>query len=91
METEVVEHLRRYEQQGVGKVVGTLQRVHDMTWQYNGQVVFVMGEEPHVVHGSCAAAQNEGQDDVREYEIFIVAEEAWHLTHDQNVGLLNGL
>lgn len=90
VETEVVEHLRRYEQQGIAKVVGAIDRVHNMTRKNDGQVVFVMGDDPHVVHGPCAAAQDEGQDDVWEYEIFVVAEESWHLTHHQDVGFLNG-
>ena len=88
VETEVVEHLRRYEQQGIAKVVGAIDRVHNMTRKNDGQVVFVMGDDPHVIHGPCAAAQDEGQDDVWEYEIFVVAEESWHLTHHQDVGFL---
>jgi hypothetical protein len=62
-----------------------------MTWKNDGQVVFVMVDDPHVVHGSCTAAQDEGQDDVWKYEIFVVAEKARHLPHNQDVGLLNGL
>jgi len=65
--------------------------VHDMARKNDGQVVFVMGDDAHVVHGSCAATQDEGQNDMWENEIFIVTEEAWHLPHDQDVGLLNGL
>ena len=91
VETKVFEHLRRDEQQRVGEVVGTIHRVHDMTRKNDGQVVFVMGDDPHVIHGSCAAAQNESQDSVWKYEIFVVAKEARHLTHNQNVTLLNGL
>ena len=91
VETEVVEHFRRYEQQGIGKVVGTLYGVHDMAWKNDGQVVFVMSDDSHVVHSSCTAAQNKSQDDVREYEIFVVSEEAWHLSNNQDVTLLDGL
>ena len=50
-----------------------------------------MCDDPHIVHGSCAAAQDECQDDVWEHEIFVIAKEAWHLPHNHNVGLLNRL
>ena len=91
VEPEVVEHLRRDEEQGVGEVVGTVYRVHDVSREDDGQVVFVMCDDPHVVLGSGAAAEDERQNDVLEHEIFIVAEETWHLTHNPDVGVLNGL
>ena len=63
----------------------------DMTWQDECQVVFFVRNESHVIHGSCAAAQTKGQDDVRKDEVFVKIEESLHLTHNQNARLLDGV
>ena len=91
VETEVIEHLRRDNHQGVCEIVGTVQRVHGMSGKNDGQVVFVVVEDLSVVHGPCIAAQYERQDGVRKNIVFLEVEEAMHLTHNEYVGLLNRL
>ena len=56
VESEVGEYFGRNEYQGIGEVVRTVDGPHDMSWQDDGQVVFVVGDDPHVVHCPCATA-----------------------------------
>lgn len=54
-----------------------------MAWENDGQVIFAMGDDSHIVHRSSATAQNEGQDNVRKYEILVVTEEAQSIASEQ--------
>ena len=53
------------------------------------EVVFVVGDDAHVIFCPCAAAQTQGQNDVREDEIFVEVEEAVHLAHNQDAGVFD--
>ena len=90
VETQVVKHFGRYEEHGIGEVVSAIHGVHDMARHDECQIVLAMGDDTHVVHGSCTATQGECQNDVREHIVLVAPEKTLYLAHYHDARLLNG-